>query len=554
MKLFAGTDLDFTYDTFPLSSPGWSTEGGVGRGRIRYYGTGNFGSGERGYVGLRFGDGVDSYYGWAEVSAIDSTGMTIYQVAYEDEASVSLGVGDSGARMVGMWDGPRASMPAGWNSVSFTNDRFVYGAGTGEDPLTTGGSLTHTHSVNPPPTLTGNDFADTGRRNLIAGLNVADDNHKHEVNFPSQQSTPGSTLPDKVQKLVFMQGFAEAIPIGLIAMWFGAIADIPDGWGLCDGISSNFDLSDRFIMGAAHGEEPQAIDNGAHLHEVGFPTVTSSLPTRTIPRRGTNLQRLAHPNHTHNFAISVPIDPAEVLPPHTELAFIIRTGGVELPHPGMILMWSGAAAAIPEGWILCDGTNGTPDLRNQFVRATASGEEPGTTGGSATHVHTADPPPSNGSFPSSDVAQGAGDPNLPGDTHSHALDVPQFNTGSGSSIPPYVELVYVMRGPDPRTGVEDFADASGTPRIALHTPVPNPDHPATTIRFEVGRTSHVELAIYDTAGRRVRSLISSQQSPGSHGVRWDGRSDRGTPVAAGIYYARLAADGREVTRKLTVVR
>ncbi|GAH94439.1 unnamed protein product, partial [marine sediment metagenome] len=34
---------------------------------------------------------------------------------------------------------------------------------------------------------------------------------------------------------------------------------------------------------------------------------------------------------------------------------------------GMILIWSGSVASIPGGWQICDGTNGTPDLRNKFI-------------------------------------------------------------------------------------------------------------------------------------------------------------------------------------------
>jgi hypothetical protein len=555
MRIPAGTTIDSAYGEWPAVQPGYSTEGGVGRGRVRYFGTGNLGSGEKGYVGMRFRDGGATYYGWAEVSATDSTSMTLYQVSYEDEAEVPIVAGDSGFDLIGMWEGTRASVPGGWNSVGFTNDRFVYGTDTGEDPLDTGGSLTHVHSVNPPNTRTGNDWNDQGKRNLTAGLNVADDNHKHDVNFPAQSSTPSSTLPDKVQKLVFMRGHTDTIPTGLIALWAGPSA--PTGWARCDGISSNFDLSDRFIMGVADGENPHAIDNGFHTHEVTFPTVTSGPATQTIARRGAAVQQqLAHPNHTHEFFLPVvTLDSLEVLPPHTELAFIIRTGEPVPPRPGIILMWSGAVAEIPEDWVLCDGTNGTPDLRNQFVRATTSGEEPGTTGGSATHVHAVDPPPQSGGYPSSAVAQGLGTENLPGDTHVHTLDIPEFNSGSASSIPPYVKLAYVMYAPDPDpTGVDDFAAASGTSRLALHAPAPNPGIPATTIRFELGRREHVELAIYDTAGRRVRSLSSSPREAGSHQLRWDGRSDAGTSVAAGIYFARLTAAGREVTRKLAVVR
>ena len=62
---------------------------------------------------------------------------------------------------------------------------------------------------------------------------------------------------------------------------------------------------------------------------------------------------------------------------------------------GGIIIWNGAANAIPSGWYLCDGTNGTPDLTSKFViGAKGSGSyQPGYTGGSAdatlvSHSHT----------------------------------------------------------------------------------------------------------------------------------------------------------------------
>lgn len=47
---------------------------------------------------------------------------------------------------------------------------------------------------------------------------------------------------------------------------------------------------------------------------------------------------------------------------------------------GAIVVWSGLLADIPSGWVLCDGTNGTPDLRDQFIRGAAPGQEPGPGG------------------------------------------------------------------------------------------------------------------------------------------------------------------------------
>lgn len=61
-------------------------------------------------------------------------------------------------------------------------------------------------------------------------------------------------------------------------------------------------------------------------------------------------------------------------------------GGGSLPA-GVIVMWGGLLANIPSGWALCDGLNGTPDLRSRFIKGAADGANPGSTGGSLTHTH-----------------------------------------------------------------------------------------------------------------------------------------------------------------------
>lgn len=62
------------------------------------------------------------------------------------------------------------------------------------------------------------------------------------------------------------------------------------------------------------------------------------------------------------------------------------SGGGSLPA-GLICMWHGTLANIPSGWVLCDGQNNTPDLRDKFVKGAADGQNPGATGGAATHTH-----------------------------------------------------------------------------------------------------------------------------------------------------------------------
>ena len=51
---------------------------------------------------------------------------------------------------------------------------------------------------------------------------------------------------------------------------------------------------------------------------------------------------------------------------------------------GVIVMWAGLVSDIPEGWALCDGTRGTPDLRDRFILGVSASEDPGGTGGSHT--------------------------------------------------------------------------------------------------------------------------------------------------------------------------
>lgn len=60
---------------------------------------------------------------------------------------------------------------------------------------------------------------------------------------------------------------------------------------------------------------------------------------------------------------------------------------VKIPR-GIITMWSGAVDAVPSGWHLCDGTNGTPDLRDRFIVAAGNSYSPGYTGGSLTYTPT----------------------------------------------------------------------------------------------------------------------------------------------------------------------
>jgi len=54
---------------------------------------------------------------------------------------------------------------------------------------------------------------------------------------------------------------------------------------------------------------------------------------------------------------------------------------------GMITPFTGAIVDIPSGWVLCDGTNGTPDLRDKFIVGAGTSYAVDAVGGSVNHQH-----------------------------------------------------------------------------------------------------------------------------------------------------------------------
>jgi hypothetical protein len=120
---------------------------------------------------------------------------------------------------------------------------------------------------------------------------------------------------------------------------------------------------------------------------------------------------------------------------------------------GAIIMWSGTLANIPAGWALCDGNNGTPDLRNKFIYGVASGEDPGGTGGNASipdHTHVVDIPQFNSSA-TGFTWSGAplvGVSEIADYRHTHAVNPPPTSSsadGATSIIPPYYRLAFIMK-------------------------------------------------------------------------------------------------------------
>jgi protocatechuate 3,4-dioxygenase beta subunit len=81
---------------------------------------------------------------------------------------------------------------------------------------------------------------------------------------------------------------------------------------------------------------------------------------------------------------------------------------------------------------------------------------------------------------------------------------------------------------------------------------PNPVGATTTIPFLLARRSHVEIAIFDMRGNRVRRLLDGTRAAGVNTIEWDGNDDRGQRLPTGAYHYRMTVDGRVQAKKMLV--
>ena len=83
---------------------------------------------------------------------------------------------------------------------------------------------------------------------------------------------------------------------------------------------------------------------------------------------------------------------------------------------------------------------------------------------------------------------------------------------------------------------------------------PNPFNSATFIKFALPSETSLRLDIYNVRGHKVRSLVSSRQSPGEYIVMWDGTDDFSKPLQSGIYTYQLLADDFLDVKRLVLLR
>jgi microcystin-dependent protein len=290
------------------------------------------------------------------------------------------------------------------------------------------------------------------------------------------------------------------VPVGGIVMWSGPINTIPDGWSLCNGSNGTPDLRDKFIQGAFFESDinttggsaaphnhsynnivvhSHSISSGSHNHDIDIANTGATPGTYLYRDNGMDNDLIYPSNEDYGITIDYEgeVNPstefASYLPPYYKLAFIMKTVAPGALPPGAIVMSS--SKSIPSGWALCDGTSGTPDLRDKLIYGVSQGENPGATGtGSHNHTYTEIYYHTHGhsdyshnhiikidtiingygpGYPvygddSNPSGQYSTDPEFSGITINN-YGVDPATTENSTNLPPYCELTFIMKLSNP---------------------------------------------------------------------------------------------------------
>ena len=147
------------------------------------------------------------------------------------------------------------------------------------------------------------------------------------------------------------------------------------------------------------------------------------------------------------------------------------------------------------------------------------------------------------------------------DTGSDQMDAGQFGLYAfqmdGDGIAGYFDNIVVNEFDGSSTSVKDitFDNSSTLPKDSrLSQNYPNPFNPVTHISYQVLTAERVELNIFDMMGRKLKSLVSTVQSPGSYSVTWDGRDEMGTKMTSGVYIYKLQTSDFIESKKMLMIK
>jgi len=129
-----------------------------------------------------------------------------------------------------------------------------------------------------------------------------------------------------------------------------------------------------------------------------------------------------------------------------------------------------------------------------------------------------------------------------GETRTY--DAPAFTVSAST-------LVLTITVPESVSDGDVFAMPTAT---ALRANYPNPFNPTTTIAFDMARSGHVSIEVYNIKGQKVKTLVNTGYDAGRHSVVWHGDDASGRNVGSGVYFYRMTTDGYTSVQKMLMMK
>lgn len=265
-----------------------------------------------------------------------------------------------------------------------------------------------------------------------------------------------------------------------------------------DTLPSNFEVytsSSRILVRCAAASGSSTTVAGALTHIHSMPTSgstashshswtpTSAVPSVTEDWGASGGFATSSSTHTHTISATTSssgshthtsgnCQSASNLPSCYGLYYIKNISGSTPCPVGTIIMSANSLSNMMSGWQLCNGTNGTPDLRGKFIYSALVDSSVGTTSGSDSHTHVHPSATNSGGTHSHTISAGTTSTNSSAGTsasHSSSEDVRLANqphthtfsavttstdsnhthtlssTNSSSTLPPYTSVFYIMK-------------------------------------------------------------------------------------------------------------
>jgi hypothetical protein len=272
--------------------------------------------------------------------------------------------------------------------------------------------MAHSHSSNSSAVYEDpNTRSGSSPNKFVAGAHSHTSVHDADTTSNAGGTGSSSATTDAISnelnrlEVIWIQsnGTPTQIPAGALTFWHAA--DAPPGWSVYT------DSQGRYLRGATAGGDGGSIPAGSasHAHVGSHSHTTTHFHTAKTSGAASSTGFLndsalevdaATTSHNHQVTLGTTVsgstssDNANAIA-HARDPLWLKTRVVQPPSsvdppPQIIAIWLGNLASIPEGWALCDGTNGTPNLLGtRLIRGAETNGDVGTTGGVASHSHTA---------------------------------------------------------------------------------------------------------------------------------------------------------------------